>query len=159
MDDRCSCSTDVLRRPRNCCIWSGAAFSASCLRVIVPILPHPKQVMLTSGDAAMAALKECEAAVIAFVRSGKVEEARAVSYASPEGKAALRRMLAISEEAQSRDSARDGCYPDTELRLANSVSETFERYFERQDWLALGWAKTCRWRFPNLLMHVGLLHE
>ncbi len=129
-------------------VW-GSPFGG-CLRLVLRMRPHPKQAVLIPPDPEFAALKLARV-VIAFWRLGKLYMSYELDYRSLDHARALADICEGAEENHQAVLDEPAAFWDRERILANSVSETFQSWFTRRDWLQLGWIKESRWRIPRLL--------
>ena len=132
---------------------SWGSYFGNCLRAVCWLRPHPVQAVMVPGDAMFEALKARRVLLVATMRGGKLAEVQSIDYglAGQPVANALDGLLRVSEEGHASVLSEPDAYPDTEMLMANSVSETFQSYFTRLDWLQLGWIKSCRWRFRQLV--------
>ena len=134
--------------PLSFLVW-GSGFGG-CLRLSVRMRPHPKQAVLIPSDPEFAALK-LGRVVVSFWRLGKFEMAYELDYRREDHAGALAEICRLAEENTRAIFDDPGAYWDRERVLANSVSETFQDWFTRLEWLQLGWIKESQNRIPGVL--------
>jgi hypothetical protein len=112
--------------------------------------PHPKQAVLIPSDADFAALKLAQV-VISFWRLDKLDMAYELDYRWADHVEALGYICETAEKTHHAYLDDPEVFWDRERILAYSISETFQTWFTRRDWLQLGWIKESRVRIPRLL--------
>jgi hypothetical protein len=142
--------------PLSFLVW-GSVFGG-CLRLSMRMRPHPKQAVLIPSDPEFAALK-LGRVVVSFWRLGKLEMAYELDYRREDHAEALAEICRIAEENTQAIFNNSGAFWDRERLLANSVSETFQDWFTRLEWLQLGWIKESRNRIPRVIKIVADLPD